>query len=123
MNKKKELVAVYGSLKRGFGNSHRLLHAKLLGTTKTEPKYTMRSLRAFPGVTLVGNTPITVEVYEIDDEIKRSLDALEGHRGKGHPSNFYDVTEVDTEFGKATMYVLDDKEYSHCPVVEDGIWK
>lgn len=120
---KKQLVAVYGSLKKGFGNHGRLTGARFVGKTLTEPKYTMRSLGGFPGVTLKGNTPIHIEVYEVDEQIKKGLDMLESHYGKGNPRNFYDAVDIPTEFGEATMYVLDEEQYDDCPVVEGGCWE
>lgn len=75
-----EYVAVYGSLKKGFGN-HRLLGAtsEFIGTGITEPKYKMYSLGGFPGLHS-GNDRIFVEVYLVDaNKTLPNLDLLEGH--------------------------------------------
>lgn len=98
---KKHVVAVYGSLREGFGNHGFLDTAKLLGTTKTQPEYKMFSLGAYPAVCTGGDTPITLEVYEVDGDTFESLDRLEGH------PEFYCRRQVHTEFGKAWMYMIE----------------
>ena len=104
---KKILCAVYGSLKKGFGNHERHLgKAKLIGKTLTEPKYTMYSLGGFPGITEEGNTPITIEVYEVTPTEDRAIEGLEGYHGPGSDHNFYNKETIETEFGEASIYVI-----------------
>lgn len=118
---KKSLYAVYGTLRKGHGN-HRLLNNEfctLLGTTKTAPKFKMVSLGGFPGVIPDGGgeQAVTIEVYEVNHpEVEQRLDWLEGY-----PS-FYNKMEIDTEFGKADMYILDEARYGSRPIVESGDW-
>lgn len=115
-------VAVYGSLRQGFGNHGRLMGARLVGTTQTVEKYSMYSLGGFPMVQLEGakTSPITVEVYECNDEQLRSLDYLEGYRGPGL-GNFYDRSEVETGCGPALIYHIEGREGRD--LVESGDWK
>lgn len=75
---KKHIVAVYGSLKKGFGNHRLLSDAKYLGTGESGAKYEMLSFGSFPGL-LDGLNIIDVELYEVDDIVLSRLDALEGH--------------------------------------------
>lgn len=119
------LVAVYGSLLSGLSNHHLLDNdeSKLLGVHTTEPIYSMYSLGGFPAVQEKGDTPIKIEVYEVSDRVKNRLDGLEGHRGKGNPNNFYDVTDVDTPYGKATMYVINTERFDDGDKVQDGNWR
>jgi gamma-glutamylcyclotransferase (GGCT)/AIG2-like uncharacterized protein YtfP len=110
------LVAVYGSLREGFGN-----HALLEGSSKlseevTDSNYTMLDLGAFPGVLLEGETPITIEVYEVDEPTFQRLDMLEGY-----PS-FYDRIQIDTSVGKAWMYFLDRSDNYSNSYVPSGDW-
>jgi gamma-glutamylcyclotransferase (GGCT)/AIG2-like uncharacterized protein YtfP len=116
------LVAVYGSLRKGFGNHGRLLGSTFVGTTQTTEKFSMYSLGGFPMVQLEGAkvSPITVEVYECNDDALRSLDQLEGYRGP-RQSNFYDRSEVETGLGTALIYHIEGREGRE--LVESGDWK
>lgn len=117
-------VAVYGTLKQGRGNHGFLRNAKFLGQHITDARFTMRSNGGFPYVENKGQTPITVEVYEITDEAtSRGVNSLEGFNGiKGHPSNtFYDAIEIETPFGKADMFIAG-RDVSNLPLVESGCW-
>jgi gamma-glutamylaminecyclotransferase len=115
------LYAVYGTLRKGFGN-HRLLdneHCELLGTVKTEPKFKMVSLGGFPGVIPdEGTQSVVVEIYRVNSkEVEKRLDWLEGY-----PS-FYQKTEIETQWGTANMYILSEEKYGSRPIVESGDWK
>lgn len=115
-------VGVYGSLRKGFGNHGRLRGAEFIGTTQTTQPFAMYSLGGFPFVQLHGAQvgPITVEIYDCNDDTMRSLDMLEGYRGPNH-SNFYDRTEVETGLGNALIYHIEGRE-GQSPV-DSGDWK
>lgn len=115
------LLAVYGTLKKNYGNHVFLKNAKYLGTHITEPKYTMYSMGGFPTVTLEGNTPITLEIYSVDKETKKHINMLEGYTGKRNSDeNWYDTTDVDTPWGTAEMYYFKNKPNNM--IVPDGNW-
>lgn len=109
-----EKVFVYGTLKQGHSNHSLLSTARLLGEYTTPPEYTMYSLSAFPAVSLKGCTPIVGEVYEVDTPTFERLDMLEGYPG------FYDRTQIQTHFGPAWIYHIEDHTYQ--TVVETGEW-
>lgn len=112
------LVAVYGSLRKGFNNHTLLKDCEQVGVTKLQG-FKMHSLSAYPAVyhSQDDNAIITVEVYEVSDSVlERDLDRLEGH------PVFYKREEVDTEFGKAWVYVMVSDRYRNNPIVEDGDW-
>jgi gamma-glutamylcyclotransferase (GGCT)/AIG2-like uncharacterized protein YtfP len=73
----KQKVAVYGTLKEGFGN-HRLLtgipHVKAISS----PLYSMISLGGFPAL-VPGVNRVDVEIYEVTPEVMARLDRLEGY--------------------------------------------
>lgn len=115
-------VAVYGSLRKGFGNHGRLNGAEYIGTTQTTKAYAMYSLGGFPMVQLEGTEvgPVTVEIYECGPDVMRGLDMLEGYRGPD-ANNFYDRTEVETGLGNALIYHIEGREGQN--LVESGDWK
>ena len=110
-------IFVYGTLKQGQGNWNYLLkgHSLFMGEHTTEPMFTMVSLGGFPGVLPEGSTRIRGEVFEVDDTTMERVDRLEGY-----PS-FYNRQQIETQFGPAWMYYLDDS-YKGYPEVESGIW-
>jgi len=116
-----DYVFVYGTLKSQYGNSRLLTGATLVGAATTEQSdYTLVDLGGFPAVHMDGETAIKGELYtDLSDDIRRSLDWLEGY------PDFYNRTQVDvrTEFGeliKSWMYFFEgDPTY---PVVDSGEW-
>jgi gamma-glutamylaminecyclotransferase len=115
-------VAVYGSLRKGFGNHGRLLGATFVGETTTVQSFSMYSLGGFPFVQLNGAEvgPVTVEIYDCNADQLRSLDQLEGYRGDG-ANNFYNRSEVETGLGTALIYHIEGRGGQH--LVESGDWK
>ena len=118
---KKYLVAVYGSLRSGMGNhQYYLSDSEYKGTFSTEPEYTLHSLQWYPGLKLNGNTSVVMEVYEVDEEVLKTLNRLEGYR-YGEPATFYDRIEINTPWGKAFTYIYVN-ELSKDSIVESGDW-
>lgn len=114
---------VYGTLMSGFGNNRCFYgDSKKLGDVETEPLYTMMSHGGFPAVKEGGNTSIKGEVWETNDEnVIRRVFSLEGCTGvKGHKDNWYDFIEVETEYGLANMFIMNDYNGS---VVLSGSWR
>lgn len=84
-----ERVAVYGTLKRGYGNHHLIAGSHFVGSGKTNEQYPL----------LVNGLPylydecglgeqVKVEVYDVDSTTFESLDRLEGH------PTFYERREI-----------------------------
>lgn len=76
----KHLVAVYGTLRQGYGNHHLLYNAQFLESGYTVQEYPMVCtgipyVREEPGK----GYPIRVEVYAVNDDQLKALDSLEGH--------------------------------------------
>lgn len=72
-------IAVYGTLREGYGNHGYVRNATKIGIGTTKEKYTMFA----SGIPFVDKaTPtstIVVEVYDVSDEDMPSVDRLEGH--------------------------------------------
>ena len=105
----KNYVFVYGSLKSGFGNNGFLSNSKLIGAAITlDEDYSMISLGGFPGV-IYGKKRIEGEVYQVDEEVFKSLDRLEGN-GHFYKRELTETILLDNPGGgknhKAWIYVL-----------------
>ena len=101
------LVAVYGTLRNKCANHSVLGDSECLGTHRSEKKYSMYGRRAGFPILTHGNDSIVYEVYKVENpSILKSLHALEGCTGiPGHPSNWYDLEEIETPHGKAYIYI------------------
>lgn len=112
-------VFVYGSLKRGFGNSHYLRGSAYRGEARTTAGgYRMVSLGSFPAVVRAEDgEPVQGEVYEVNAETFASLDRLEGHPG------FYRREVVQTSRGAAWCYLMTAGKATGRPLVEKNFWQ
>lgn len=107
-------IFVYGSLRKGLQNHHRLtsIGAKYVGTFKSNKPYYMVGLksRAYPYITETkvssdsNKTPITGEVYRIKRTDLKELDALE-HNYVRKFEGFHGQKKT-----KAYVYVLENDE-------------
>ncbi len=111
-------VAVYGSLRQGFGN-HRLLEGQtFLNKTRTTERFSMFSLGGFPYVDLDLPNPlsqIVVETYQVTPECLKRLDILEGY------PRFYNRTEVTLEDGN-TAWIYHIRNYNPKIPIPSGDW-
>ena len=110
------LVAVYGTLKKGFGNHRIIEHCKYIGSDLLEG-FDLYDLGPFPGV-VKGNDKVFVEIYQLDNEgTKRSLDQLEGY------PVLYNKNTVFTNFGPATIYIYNQRLRDNDLLLKDGFLK
>lgn len=120
-------VAVYGTLRQGFGNNRLLDGYMPIFEGFVSIPYRMVSLHAFPGLIRLSEGlthDIYVEVYDVDEAILRRLDSLEGFRAHGSHSNFYDRDTVDIPgVGECFIYSLREEDYGTHPAVPGGDWK
>lgn len=115
-------VAVYGSLLSGLGNNIILKDSLKLGEEVISIPFKMVSLGAYPGlIPTEDNNNIKIEIYEVSDELfTNKLDRLEGY------PDFYNRMEVNTSFGKAWIYFLNDYSFIDnysLQIVFSGDWK
>jgi gamma-glutamylcyclotransferase (GGCT)/AIG2-like uncharacterized protein YtfP len=113
------IVAVYGSLKRGFYN-HRLLERSTFLSDGQVQGFEMFSLGSFPMVT-PGRGAIAVELFEVDHATFAQLDRLEGF------PNFYGRTVVTVSTAycpvQAWLYVGRREQVKGHPRVRSGLWQ
>lgn len=73
------LMAVYGSLRKGLHNHQCLYGAEYLGEGVVKG-FGMYSLGQYPALSREGkHTPVVVELYEVTDKIFSRVDNLEGY--------------------------------------------
>lgn len=68
----------YGTLMRGEPNAAQLGAARFLAAARTRPAYSLVLLGRYPALLSGGTAAITGELYEVDDDTLRGLDAFEG---------------------------------------------
>ncbi len=134
--KKKILVFVYGTLKKGYGNHRLLTTSKFVSKATTADKYLFQDNGSFPYV--IDNSlqqsqvreelkhNVIGELYEVTEEVLSSLDSLEGYR-KNSSYSLYDrqvVTVVDENNKKikCNMYVSQ-RFYPSLKILDSGEWK
>ena len=109
-------VAVYGTLKKGRGNHQVMERAggKLLGEDVVAASI-YRYCAGFPAISLEPRHGVLIEVYEITDI--NPLDRLEGY------PRFYNRSVIDTTYGKAWVYHMDDAELNgKYDLIESGVF-
>jgi gamma-glutamylcyclotransferase (GGCT)/AIG2-like uncharacterized protein YtfP len=102
------LVAVYGTLRKGQRNNLLLNTSIFLGEDIIKESFEMYDLGHYPGV-IIGNNNITVEVYDINEQILKRLDYLEGYI-ENNKTNLYDRIKINTKFGEAYIYIYKDSD-------------
>lgn len=113
-------LAVYGTLKRGYGNNGYLRDSKFIGSGKTSEKYAMYA-SGIPFVTKKQQlTNIHVEVFEVNDsDTLNSVDRLEGHP-EWYKREPIEVTLENGEKTIAELYFCDDVSQRPENLVESG---
>jgi len=120
-NERKNLIAVYGTLRQGCGNfRYHLADADFQGSFNSEPVYSMFNLGGFPGLKNNGNTSIFLEVYLVNDEEAEHVDNLEGYEA-GREPHFYDKQSIETPWGTAGIYIYV-RDTTDRDLVESGDW-
>lgn len=118
---KKNLIAVYGSLRSDMSNYHLLSTSEYLGDFQTKPEFSLYSLGFYPGLKTGGNTSVTMEVYAVDDTVAERVDRLEGYTPGGN-NTFYDKIPIETPYGEASVYIYVN-DIPQERLVESGDWK
>jgi len=112
------LLCAYGSLRLNQTNWRRFLEnkSKYLGTIITEPNYEMYNLGLFP-IICPGKTSIVCDVIKISSQrILESILKLESC------SNENELNYIDTEFGRAIIFVQKDYKPTQNNLIKSGNW-
>lgn len=125
------LVAVYGTLKRGYGNNRYLASSRYVCDGVVRGYQLFNS--GFPVAAPSTNDTISVEVWDIgdDEHTLKGMDSLEGYRGEAsRDTNMYnrETVSVLTDDGtmQCNMYVGSDASWrgfqgmTLCPINDEG---
>ena len=99
----KHLVAVYGTLKRGYSNHHLLDKACYIGPD-TLTGVTLYNLGPYPGALPKPSDGVRVEVYAVNDPLLATLDELEDYDPRAEKTSLYVRKKVQTLHGPAWFY-------------------
>lgn len=84
---------VYGTLREGFGlHNSAMSGAKFLGKHRTVPSFSLYA-KYYPWLTRNGNTSVTGEVYEVDENRFKRINSIECGAG-------YKLEEIELEDGQ-----------------------
>ena len=125
---KKNLVFVYGSLKRGFSNHHLLsnkMSAILVVKGITQLEYSLIDLGCYPAIALKPTSQVTGELYRVTDACLEELDWLEGYPNYYTRSQVNILGSIKNFARKAWMYHFTEesaKGYEGSTVIESGTW-
>tara|TARA_B100000029_G_scaffold509413_1_gene598525 strand:+ start:119 stop:547 length:429 start_codon:yes stop_codon:yes gene_type:complete len=111
-------IFVYGSLRYKLPLNDALRNSTPIATVKTESKYTMYDLGAFPCIRKNGETSIVGDLYSVDDDTLARIDMIEGIPTL-YQRDFIDIkgwenTEIYAYFFANEVYAT--------PTVESGDW-
>ena len=111
-------VFVYGSLLAGEPNHRVLARARLVAKARTEARFALHDLGAFPAMVGGGVHAIDGEVYEVDAETLAALDRLEGH-----PRFYQRAPIVLADGSRAETYLLSGAQVEGHAVISTGCWR
>jgi gamma-glutamylcyclotransferase (GGCT)/AIG2-like uncharacterized protein YtfP len=119
------LVAVYGSLRKGMGNHSVMIAARgeYLGTHTIEGFALHEYCKAFPCVTERSGHTTVVEVYEVDADGLQILDSLEGYEdGTSREESwfYYRATTSIPALGQVFIYIM--PRYNEDNIITHGDW-
>lgn len=116
----KHIVAVYGTLKRGYSNHHLLDKACYIGPD-TLTSLTLYDLGPYPGALAKPSTGVSVEVYAINEPLLAMLDELEGYDPGADKASLYQRRKIQTRHGLAWVYLYNRPVRSRQRIA-DGSW-
>lgn len=116
------LLFVYGTLRRGEPNQRQMGHARFVRAASTGPRYELVDLGGYPALLEDGDTPISGELYEVDDALLASLDRFED------VPELYERKPVVLEDGEVLCvevlaYVMPRERARGAPRIANGDWQ
>lgn len=115
----RNLLAVYGALKRGGPLNGMLVGAEYLGTTCIK-EFVMEHCRSHPAAVPFDGFYILCEIYEVNEKILARIDRIENS-----VNDIFCRTKVASHFGPVWLYVksADTLKANGSRIVPNGVWK
>ena len=110
-----KLVAVYGTLKKGFRNHHFLENSEYIKSERIKG-FDMYDVGDYPGI-VKGKGSITVELYKVDQLTESNIDWLEHYQD--NTFDLYKKQPIKTSEGTAFIYVYN-LDVSNYPLIKSG---
>jgi gamma-glutamylcyclotransferase (GGCT)/AIG2-like uncharacterized protein YtfP len=107
---------VYGTLRHGEPAHALLADARLIGSVRTEPRFTLVDAGGYPGMIFGGHTKVTGEIYEIDASAWPKLDEYE------QAPEVYERVQLVVEGHVVSAYLLRAERAAGMPVIASGDW-
>src|SRR5688572_19786473 len=117
----RHLVFVYGSLRRGNAGAMSVRFPEATYVAEGKVRGSLYDLGEYPGLVLDGESFVTGELYEVDEETLYRLDKFE-------LTSDYSRRQVEVERGSERLgcwiYVpeRDAEFFSDCELIESGDW-
>lgn len=109
-------IFTYGTLKKGHKNHRFIEMGKLVGTGSISG-YTMYNLGYFPAI-IEGENKVFGELYEISEDILRSVDCLEAE-GRLYKRVPVIVTVDDLQVEAETYVYINEERLKNMPVIDE----
>ena len=119
-NGERDLVAVYGTLKRGRSNHGLISGARFLGKDRLK-SIRLYDLGPWPGAVARPSSGIEVEVYEVNRQQLERLDEIEDHRPGAPETGLFNRRRFETRHGKAWVYLYQGGTLGRRPILR-GSW-
>jgi len=98
------LLAVYGTLKRGYRNHALIAQAHYIGCERLH-EISLYDIGPYPGARLEASAGVEVEVYAVTPNQLVSLDLLEEYAPADPDASLYTRERLGTRFGLAWVYL------------------
>lgn len=115
------LLAVYGTLKQGYGNHALLAHAQFVGSDILK-QISLYDIGPYPGARLETSFGIEVEIYAVTPSQLRKVDQLEEYDPNDPENSLYTRELLKTHSGMAWVYLYQG-ETKHKPCLRSGAWR
>ena len=115
------LLAVYGTLKKGFGNHALIEHLQFVGSDSLT-QISLYDIGPYPGARLEASSGIEVEVYIVTPSELARVDILEEFDPRDPERSLYTRELLRTRFGTAWVYLYQG-EIDNKPCLRSGAWR
>jgi len=116
------IVAVYGTLKRGY-SAHKLMgNSEFIGETKLVD-YALYSDSGLPVIVPTTGSMVECEVYNVSEATFEGLSRYEGFHQEDYPGNLYNCKPLKTTtLGLCSTFIYNGSLSDKAELITDGVW-